>query len=118
MTLQQLRRARELTQVFMAKKLGISQDGVSKLEKRSDMLLSTLRKTVKALGGDLSLVAKFPDRAPVVLAGIVEDMVIRGDDTRLPAAVGIHSPPTRRTPTLRSPKRAVRVSRVPVPARA
>jgi len=36
-------------------------------------LLSTLRKTVEAMGGNLSLVAEFPDRAPVVLSGIAED---------------------------------------------
>src|SRR4249920_3547483 len=70
MTLQELRQARKLTQVRMAKKLGISQDGVSRLEKRSDLLLSTLRKTIEAMGGSLSLVAEFPDRAPVVLSGI------------------------------------------------
>jgi transcriptional regulator with XRE-family HTH domain len=73
MTLQELRRARKLTQVRMAKKLGVSQDGISKLEKRSDLLLSTLRKTVEAMGGTLSLVAEFPDRNPVVLSGIAED---------------------------------------------
>jgi DNA-binding XRE family transcriptional regulator len=70
MTLQELRRARKLTQVRVAKSLGISQDGISKLEKRSDLLLSTLRKTVEAMGGSLSLVAEFPDRKPVVLSGI------------------------------------------------
>lgn len=72
MTLQELRQARKLTQVRMAKVLGISQDGVSRLEKRSDLLLSTLRKSVEAMGGNLSLVAEFPDRAPVVLSGIAE----------------------------------------------
>lgn len=73
MTLQELRRARRLTQVGVAKKLGVSQDGISKLEQRSDLLLSTLRKTVEAMGGRLSLVAEFPDRNPVVLRGIAED---------------------------------------------
>src|SRR5580700_5138234 len=73
MTLQELRRARKLTQVRMAKELGISQDGISKLEKRSDLLLSTLRKTVEAMGGSLSLVAEFPDRSPVVLSAVSED---------------------------------------------
>jgi transcriptional regulator with XRE-family HTH domain len=72
MTLQEMRKARKLTQVRLAKSLGISQDRVSRMEKRSDLLLSTLRKTVEAMGGNLSLVAKFPDRAPVVLAGIAE----------------------------------------------
>src|ERR1700693_4087872 len=73
MTLRELRHARKLTQVKMAKTLGITQDSVSRLEKRSDLLLSTLRKTVEAMGGNLSLVAEFPDRAPVVLSGIAED---------------------------------------------
>jgi transcriptional regulator with XRE-family HTH domain len=70
MTLQELRRARKITQVRVAKALGIRQEGVSRLEKRSDLLLSTLRKAVKAMGGDLRLVAAFPDREPVVLSGI------------------------------------------------
>ena len=70
MTLQELRRARKLTQIRLAKALGISQDGVSRLEKRSDLLLSTLRKSVEAMGGNLSLVAEFPDRKPVILCGI------------------------------------------------
>jgi transcriptional regulator with XRE-family HTH domain len=73
MTLRELRHAHKLTQVRMAKVLGITQDSVSRLEKRSDLLLSTLRKSVKALGGKLSLVAEFPDRAPVVLSGIAEE---------------------------------------------
>ncbi len=73
MTLRELRKARRLTQVRMAKKLGITQDGVSRLEKRTDLLLSTLRKTVQAMGGNLSLVAEFPDRAPVLLSGLAED---------------------------------------------
>src|SRR5213593_4497240 len=70
MTLRELRQARKLTQVRMAKTLGITQDSVSRLEKRSDLLLSTLRKTVEAMGGNLSLIAEFPDRAPVILSGI------------------------------------------------
>ena len=73
MTLRELRHARKLTQVRVAKKLGITQDSVSRLEKRSDVLLSTLRKTVEAMGGNLSLVAEFPDRAPVVLSGLADD---------------------------------------------
>jgi DNA-binding XRE family transcriptional regulator len=72
MTLRELRQARKLTQVRMAKTLGITQDSVSRLEKRSDLLLSTLRKTVGAMGGNLSLVAEFPDRGPVILSGIAE----------------------------------------------
>ena len=70
MTRQELRRARKLTQARMAKTLGITQDGVSRLEKRSDLLLSTLRGYVEAMGGSLSLIAEFPDRKPVMLSGI------------------------------------------------
>jgi transcriptional regulator with XRE-family HTH domain len=73
MTMRELRHARKLTQVRMAKTLGITQDSVSRLERRSDFLLSTLRKTIRAMGGTLSLVVQFPDREPVVLSGIAED---------------------------------------------
>ena len=57
----------------MAKELGIGQDGISKLEKRSDLLISTLRGYVEAMGGQLSLVAEFPNRKPVILSGIAGD---------------------------------------------
>ena len=72
MTLRELRKARQLTQARVAAELGITQDGVSRLEQRSDFLLSTLRKTVEAMGGSLSLIARFPDRPPVELSGIAE----------------------------------------------
>ena len=72
MTLRELRKARRLTQVSLARELGIGQDGISRMEQRSDLLLSTLRRTVEAMGGSLSLVARFPDRPPVELAGIAE----------------------------------------------
>lgn len=73
MTLRELRRARKLSQVRVAKKLGIGQEGVSKIEKRADLMISTLRRTVEAMGGSLSLVAEFPDHRPVILSGIAED---------------------------------------------
>ena len=73
MTLRELRKARKLTQVRIAKVLRINQDSVSRLEKRSGLLLSTLRKAVEAMGGTLSLVAEFPDRRPVVLSALGED---------------------------------------------
>jgi len=73
MTLRELRKARKLTQVRIAKTLKIKQDSVSRLEKRSDLLLSTLRRTVEAMGGTLSIVAEFPDRKPVVLSALGED---------------------------------------------
>lgn len=72
MTLRDLRKARDLTQVRMAEALGIGQDSVSRLEKRSDLLLSTLRSYVAAMGGSLDLVARFPDRPPVIVSGLAE----------------------------------------------
>ena len=72
MALRELRKAHHRTQASMAKQLGISQDGVSRLEKRSDLLLSTLRNYVEAMGGNLRLVAEFPDQPPVVLTGFAD----------------------------------------------
>lgn len=72
MSLRDLRKARKLTQARVAKALGITQDSVSRLEKRSDLLLSTLRKTVKAMGGDVRIVAQFPDSSPIVLSHLPE----------------------------------------------
>ena len=54
----------------MAEALPVSQDGVSRIEKRSDFLLSTLRSYIEAMGGGLRLVVEFPDRKPVTLADL------------------------------------------------
>lgn len=69
-SLQELRQAHKLTQKKMAEVLGIGQDGVSRLEQRTDLLISTLRNYVEALGGRLSLVAEFPNHEPVILTGL------------------------------------------------
>jgi hypothetical protein len=69
-SLQQFRQAHKLTQKRMAQVLGIGQDSMSRLEQRSDLLISTLRGYVEALGGRLSLVAEFPNQEPVILSGI------------------------------------------------
>ena len=70
MSLQDLRKARKWTQVRVAKELGINQENVSRIEKRRDLLLSTLSGYVEAMGGTLRLVAEFPDRPPIALTGI------------------------------------------------
>jgi DNA-binding XRE family transcriptional regulator len=70
MSLQELRRAREMTEVKMASFLGVAQKQISDIEKRTDMHISTLRRSIEEMGGKLSLVAEFPDRNPVVLSGI------------------------------------------------
>jgi transcriptional regulator with XRE-family HTH domain len=61
MPLQELRQARSLTQETLAKNLSVKQAAVSKMENRTDMYISTLRNMIKAMGGDLEIVAKFPD---------------------------------------------------------
>lgn len=61
MQLQELRKNRKVTQVEVAKAMKVEQAAVSKLERRDDMYVSTLREYVKALGGELKLVAAFPD---------------------------------------------------------
>ena len=74
MTLRELRKALKLTQARVARELGITQDGVSRLEQRNDLLLSTLRKAIEAMGGRLSLIARFPNRPPVELSGIADSV--------------------------------------------
>ena len=68
LNLQALRKTRGLTQTDIAETLGIKQENVSRLENRGDLLVSTLSNYVTALGGELRLVAEFPDRPPVLLA--------------------------------------------------
>ncbi len=59
-TLRQLRQAREQSQAAVAEKLHINQAAVSKLERRTDMYLSTLRGYIEAMGGELEIIARFP----------------------------------------------------------
>ena len=59
--LQELRQARALSQQELAEVLGLNQATVSKLERRTDMYLSSLRRFVEAMGGELEITASFPD---------------------------------------------------------
>jgi transcriptional regulator len=61
MPLQELRQARKVSQEQMAKSLHTRQSNISRIEKRADMYISTLRNVIKAMGGDLEIVARFPD---------------------------------------------------------
>lgn len=63
MDLADLRRARKLTQEALAQVLEISQGSVAKMEKRTDMYISSMRKFIEAMGGELEVVAKFPDHS-------------------------------------------------------
>lgn len=59
--LQELRQARALSQQELAEVLGLNQATISKLERRTDMYLSSLRRFVEAMGGELEITASFPD---------------------------------------------------------
>ncbi len=72
LVLQDLRKAMELTQTQVAAILGVGQEHVSRIEQRSDMLLSTLKSYVKAMGGELKLVAQFPNRPDVIIAELAD----------------------------------------------
>lgn len=63
MPLDELRRARGLSQVALAGVLNVQQPAIAKLEKRTDMYLSTLRSHIEAMGGELEVIARFPDGA-------------------------------------------------------
>ena len=69
MRLQALRKSRHMTQVELAGVLRIDQAAVSKTEARPDMYISTLREYIRAMGGSLELVARFPD-AEIKLGGL------------------------------------------------
>ena len=71
--LREMRRLRKLTQTRLSKKLKIGQEGVSRIEMRSDLYLSTLRSYVEGVGGELTLMVKFPERPPVILTGFGEN---------------------------------------------
>ncbi len=61
MALNELRQARGLSQKALAEKLNVQQPSIAKLESRTDMYISTLREHIRALGGELDIVARFPE---------------------------------------------------------
>ncbi|MGH3443479.1 MAG: helix-turn-helix domain-containing protein [Nitriliruptorales bacterium] len=67
LALGELRRARGLTQTALARTLDKSQPDVSRIEREADLLLSTLRSYIQAMGGELALVARFRGSPPVEL---------------------------------------------------
>ena len=70
LSLKELRKARQLTQERMAELLQIRQENVSRLEKRSDLLVSTLRSYIEAMGGNLKVIVEFPDQPPIEIDGL------------------------------------------------
>jgi ribosome-binding protein aMBF1 (putative translation factor) len=63
MPLHELRQARGLSQKMLAEVLNVQQPSIAKMEKRTDMYLSTLRSHIEAMGGELDIIARFPDGA-------------------------------------------------------
>jgi predicted XRE-type DNA-binding protein len=74
LTLQELRKAAGLTQAEISRSLKMPQSNVSRLERESDMLLSTLRNYIDAIGGNLSISVEFPNKPPVRL-NLLSDLV-------------------------------------------
>lgn len=70
MTLRDLRKALELTQADLSEKLHMKQESISRLERKSDLLLSTLVSYIEAMGGELSITAKFPHRPLIKVTGL------------------------------------------------
>ena len=83
MPLQELRHARNLSQEQLAQILSVRQSALSKLEKRTDMYISTLKNVIKAMGGDLEIIAKFPDGS--VQISQFEDIAAKAEKSHSPA---------------------------------
>ncbi len=75
MSLQQLRKAMQQSQQRLAERLVVKQAEVSKIERRTDMYVSTLRDFIQAMGGTLEITASFPNRPPVKITqfGVLND---------------------------------------------
>jgi len=81
-----IREAVGKTQVELAAELGLGQGSVSKIESAADMYLSTLRRYVEALGGELEVLARFPEGTIVPIASLA--VAKRRSRTRAPAGRG------------------------------
>jgi predicted XRE-type DNA-binding protein len=83
MPLADLRKARQLTQSQIGELLKISQASVSKMEGQTDMYLSTMKRFVEAMGGELEIVAKFPE-GPIRINAFSELNENSGDTMKAP----------------------------------
>jgi transcriptional regulator with XRE-family HTH domain len=85
MSLAELREIRLRSQAQLAEKLGIKQAAVSRLERRADMYLSTLRNLIDSMGGTLRIIAQFPDRPPVCINQFQAlDQAVEEDSSEIP----------------------------------
>lgn len=81
-----LRRARALTQVAVAERLGVAQGEVSRIEHQADLLLSTMARYVESMSGQLALLVRFDDGHSIELSSVLDDLLGPGpaDDTVIP----------------------------------
>jgi transcriptional regulator with XRE-family HTH domain len=105
-TLQALRKALNVTQEQLAADLGLRQANISRLEKKRDMLLSTLARTIRALGGKLDLTVTFEDRPPVSITKITEPESF----VQLKSPIRVPRARRRASPKARPPRHAVRTA--------
>jgi transcriptional regulator with XRE-family HTH domain len=85
-TLRDLRQAQRLTQQHMARKLGVKQHSISRMEQRTDMLLSTLRDYIEKMGGELEITAHLPGHEPVRIGGFSDIGRLRTSRSQAKAA--------------------------------
>ena len=97
MTLRDLRAVQQMTQERVAELLGIEQDSVSRMERRADMLLSTMSSYVEAMGGRLRLIAEFPNRRPYAVK--LGDLTEAGPAPRRRRATVKNKPEEKRKPS-------------------
>ena len=97
MALQQLRKAKKLTQRQIARSLKIGQDSVSRLESRSDLLISTLQGYVEAMGGSLRIVAEFKEGSATLSGLGIPDASERPGATKKPKPARKRRPETTLT---------------------
>jgi DNA-binding XRE family transcriptional regulator len=78
LTLQELRKAKQVTQQELSRRLNKRQSTIAQMEKRSDLMISTLRDYIEGLGGKLTLQVELPGHAPVTLNGLGDTEEIGG----------------------------------------
>ncbi|MEO0411686.1 MAG: helix-turn-helix domain-containing protein [Pseudomonadota bacterium] len=83
LTLRDLRKARQLTQVQLAETLGLKQPTLAQMEQNTDLMLSTLKRYVEAMGGKLNLMVEFPDRPAVHIDTFGTSINSGREDSRL-----------------------------------
>ncbi|GAB3326697.1 hypothetical protein GCM10027565_13120 [Bordetella tumulicola] len=93
-TLKDLRKATQHTQDDLAAAMGVGQGTISRIEKRHDMLVSTLQHYVQSLGGTLQILATFPNRAPLLVESLGKKISKPSKDTNNKPAESKHSPGT------------------------